>query len=63
MGDSFYHIHVFTINIPILCTLFFGLLGVEIHNVISKIYHMSVITLISRKICDKISYITYFFYI
>jgi hypothetical protein len=55
MGDSFYHI--FTTNIPILYTLFFGLRGVGIHNVISKIYHMSVITLISRKICDKKGYI------
>jgi hypothetical protein len=52
MGDSFYHI--FTTNIPILYTLFFELLGVGIHNVISKNYHMSVITLISREICDKI---------
>jgi hypothetical protein len=33
--------------------LFFGLPGVGIHNVISKNYHMSDITLISRKICDK----------
>jgi hypothetical protein len=31
-------------------TLFFGRCGVGIHNVITKIYHMSVITLISRKI-------------
>jgi hypothetical protein len=53
MGDSFYHI--FTTNIPILYTLFFGLRGLGIQNVISKNYHMSVITLISRKICDKIS--------
>jgi hypothetical protein len=52
MGDSFYHI--FTTNILILYTLFFGLCGVGIHNVISKNYHMSVITLISRKICDKL---------
>jgi hypothetical protein len=51
MGDSFYHI--FTTNIPILNTLFFGLHGVGIHNVISK---MSDITLISRKICDKSVY-------
>jgi hypothetical protein len=32
MGDSFYHI--FTTKIPILYTLFFGLRGVGIHNVI-----------------------------
>jgi hypothetical protein len=51
LGDSFYHI--FTTNISILYTLFFGLRGVGIHNVISKNYHMSDITLISRKICDK----------
>jgi hypothetical protein len=45
---------MFTTNIPIVYTLFFGLRGVGIHNVISKSYHMSVfITLISRKICDK----------
>jgi hypothetical protein len=53
MGDSFYHI--FTTNIPILYTLFFGLRGVGIHNVISKNYHMSDITLISRKIYDKMN--------
>jgi hypothetical protein len=51
MGDSFYDI--FTTNIPILYTLFCGLHGVGINDVISKNYHMSVITLISRKICDK----------
>jgi hypothetical protein len=34
-------------------TLFFGLRGVGILYVISKNYHMSVVTLISRKICDK----------
>jgi hypothetical protein len=51
MGDSFYHI--FTTKIPILYTLFFGLRGVGIHNAISKNYHMSDITLISREICDK----------
>jgi hypothetical protein len=45
MGD-FYH------PIPV----FFGMRGVGIHNVITKIYHMSVITLISRKICDKSPY-------
>jgi hypothetical protein len=28
-----------------------------IHNVILKHYHMSDITLISRKICDKITYL------
>jgi hypothetical protein len=52
MEDSFYHI--FTTNIPILCTLILRLRSVGIHNVISKNYHMSVITLISRKICDKL---------
>jgi hypothetical protein len=51
MGDSFYHI--FTTAYLFLLTLFFGRRGVGIHNVITKIYHMSVITLISRKICDK----------
>jgi hypothetical protein len=51
MGDSFYHI--FTTNIPILCAFSFGLNGVGIHNMISKCYHMSDITLISMKICDK----------
>jgi hypothetical protein len=54
MGDSFYHI--FTIPYQFLITLFFGRRGVGIHNVITKIYHMSVITLISRKICDKNCY-------
>jgi hypothetical protein len=49
MGDSFYHI--FTTNIPI-----FGLCGVGIHNVISKYYCMSDITLISKKICDNCTY-------
>jgi hypothetical protein len=51
MGDSFYHI--FTTPYLFLLTLFFGRHGVGIHNVISKNYHMSVITWISRKICDK----------
>jgi hypothetical protein len=51
MGDSFYHI--FTTPYLFLLTLFFGRHGVGIHNVITKVYHMSVITLISRKICDK----------
>jgi hypothetical protein len=46
MGYSFYHIY-----------LFFRLHGVGIHNVISKNYHMSDITLISRKICDKMKYL------
>jgi hypothetical protein len=55
MGDSFYHI--FTPNIHILNTLFFGLRGVGIHNVVSKSYRMSDITLISRKICDKKEFI------
>jgi hypothetical protein len=56
MGDSFYHI--FTTNIPILYTLFFGIRGVRIHNVISKNYHVSDITLIERKIhvYDKCQY-------
>jgi hypothetical protein len=36
--------------------LFFGFRGVGIHNVISKNYHMSDVTLISRKICDKMLY-------
>jgi hypothetical protein len=53
MGDSFYHI--FTTNILISHTLFLWLHGVGIHNVISKNYHMSDITLISRKICDNMS--------
>ena len=48
MGDSLYRIY--TANIPNLHTLFFGLCGVGIHNVISKNYHMSDITLISKKI-------------
>jgi hypothetical protein len=43
MGDSFYHI--FTTPYLFLLTLFFGRRGVGIHNVITKIYHMSVITL------------------
>jgi hypothetical protein len=51
MGDSFYHI--FAIPYLFLLTLFFGRCGVRIHNVITKFYHMSVITSISRKICDK----------
>jgi hypothetical protein len=51
MGYSFYHI--FTTLYLFLLTLFFWRRGVGIHNVITKIYHMSVITLISRKICDK----------
>jgi hypothetical protein len=40
--------------IPVLLTLFFEGRGVGIHNVISKKYHMSDITLISRKICDNL---------
>jgi hypothetical protein len=55
MGDSFYHI--FTTPYLFLLTLFIGRRGVGIHNVITKIYHMSVITLISRKICDNFLYI------
>jgi hypothetical protein len=51
MGDSFYHI--LTTPYLFLLTLFFGRRGVGGHNVITKIYHMSVITLILRKICDK----------
>jgi hypothetical protein len=47
MGDSFYHI--FITPYLFLLTLFFGRRGVGIHNVITKNYHMSVITLI----CDK----------
>jgi hypothetical protein len=39
MGDSFYHI--FTTPYLFLLTLFFGRRGVGIHNVITKIYHMS----------------------
>jgi hypothetical protein len=31
--------------------------GVRIHDVITKIYHMDVIILISGKICDKIKYV------
>jgi hypothetical protein len=50
MEDSFYHIYLY------LLTLFFGGRGVGIHNVISKNYHMSDITLISRKIYDKYKY-------
>jgi hypothetical protein len=57
MEDSFYHI--FTTNIPILYTLLCGLCGVGIHNVISKKYQMSDITLKSRKICDKLEYALY----
>jgi hypothetical protein len=44
MGDPFYDI--FTTGYLILLTLFFVGLGVGIHNVISKKYHMSEITLI-----------------
>jgi hypothetical protein len=50
-GDSFYHI--FTSPYLFLLTLFFEGRGVGIHNVISKNYHTSDITLISEKICDK----------
>jgi hypothetical protein len=48
MGDSFYHIF----TTPYLLTLFFEGRGIGIRNVISKNYHMSDITLISKKICD-----------
>jgi hypothetical protein len=51
MGDSFYHI--FTTPYLFFLTLFFKWRGVGIHDVITKIYHMSVITLISWKICDN----------
>jgi hypothetical protein len=54
MGVSFYHIY--TTPYLFLLTFFFGRRGVKIHDVITKNYHMSVITLISRKICDKIFY-------
>ena len=56
MGDSFYHI--FTTPYLFFLTLFFKWRGVGIHDVITKIYHMSVITLISGKICDKYRYLT-----
>jgi hypothetical protein len=52
MEDSFYLI--FTTPYLFFLTLFFIWCGVGIHNVISKYYHMSDITLISRKICDRI---------
>jgi hypothetical protein len=61
MGDSFYHI--FTTPYLFLLTLFYGRRGVGIHNVITKIYHMSVTTLISRKMCDNKIYITSYSYI
>ena len=48
--------HIFTTLYSFFITLLFGLWGVGIHNVISKIYHLSVITWISRKICDKAIY-------
>jgi hypothetical protein len=54
MGDSFYH--MFTTPYLYLLTLFVEGLGVGIQNVISKNYHMSDITLISRKICDDRTY-------
>jgi hypothetical protein len=54
MGDSFYHI--FTTPYLFLFTLIFEARGVGIHNVVSKSYHMSVITLISRKMRDKVGY-------
>jgi hypothetical protein len=38
-------------------TWFFKWRGVGIHDVITKIYHMSVITLISWKTCDKERYV------
>jgi hypothetical protein len=51
MGDSFLS-HIYH-PIPVFLTLFFKWRGIGIHNVIIEIYHMSVITLISGKICDK----------
>jgi hypothetical protein len=51
MGDSFYHIY--TTPYLFLLTSFFGQRDVGMHNVISKNYHMSDITLISRKTCDN----------
>jgi hypothetical protein len=54
MGDSFYHI--FTTPYLFFLTLLFKWRGVGIHDVITKIYHMSAITLISGKICDKIRF-------
>ena len=57
MGDSFYHI--FTTPYLFFLTLIFKWRGVGIHEVITKIYHMSVITLISRKIIDKKHQIIY----
>jgi hypothetical protein len=45
MGDSFYHI--FTTPYLFLLPLFFEGLGVGIHTVISKNYHMSDITLMA----------------
>jgi hypothetical protein len=54
MGDSFYHI--FTTPYLFFLTLFFKWRGVGIHDVITKNYHMSVITLISGIICDKMHY-------
>jgi hypothetical protein len=56
MGDSFYHI--FTTPYLFFLTLFLKWRCVGIHDVITKIYHMSVITLISGKICDKVYYKT-----
>jgi hypothetical protein len=44
----------FCVFYPRALTLFFGRRDVGIHSVITKIYHMSGITLISRNLCDKI---------
>jgi hypothetical protein len=54
MGDSFYHIFTTQYMYLFLFTLINEGCGVGIHNVISKNYHMSGITLISKKTCDKI---------
>jgi hypothetical protein len=55
MGDSFSHI--FTTPYLFLLTLSFGGRGVGVNNVISKNYHMSSVTLISRKLCDKLVFL------
>jgi hypothetical protein len=57
MGDSFtacLHVQRLYLFSPFI----YRRCGIGMHNVITKIYHMSVITLISRKICDKLSYLT-----
>jgi hypothetical protein len=48
--------NIFTTPYLFLLTLFFGKHGVGIYNVITKIYQMSFITLISRTNCNKCSY-------